>query len=131
MNYYRRYDTFDIISFFLIFFVCIFCVISVIVNVHRAISKGTNMRKEIAIVTDKEVKRVNKNEKDKYLVFCKTEKNETVVYEITDSWIAGRFDSANLYGSIEVGKKYMFTVAGSRNTFMSWYPNIYEAEEIQ
>jgi hypothetical protein len=96
---------------------------------HRSISKGTDFKTEIATVIDKDIKH-SRNTTDKYLVFCKDKNGSPVVYEITDSLVAGRFNSSDVYASIEIGKTYEFTVAGDRNELMSWYPNIYELKEI-
>lgn len=90
--------------------------------------KGTERREEIGTVTDKGTKRSGKE--DKYLVYTKDENGESQVFEVTDNLLAGRFNSSDVYAEIEVGKTYKFTVGGSRNTFMSWYPNIYSLEEI-
>lgn len=90
--------------------------------------KGTERREEIGTVTDKGIKRSGKE--DKYLVYTKDENGESQVFEVTDNLLAGRFNSSDVYAEIEVGKTYKFTVGGSRNTFMSWYPNIYSFEEI-
>ena len=90
--------------------------------------KGTERREEIGTVTDKGTKR--SGEEDKYLVYTKDKNGESQVFEVTDNLLAGRFNSSDVYAEIEVGKTYKFTVGGSRNTFMSWYPNIYSFEEI-
>ena len=55
---------------------------------------------------------------------------EVNVYEITDSWLKGRFNSSDLYGKITIGKTYRMTICGHRSPFLSMYPNIYEADEI-
>ena len=128
----NRYKTYSSLDFSIIIILIMFAIIiiSLIANIYRSVSKSSaNSRVEIATVTDKSVKR-NKNE-DKYLIFCKNQSNETVVYEITDSLLSGRFNSSDIYGEIEVGKTYRFTVAGFRNPLFSWYPNIYKAEEIE
>ena len=78
-------------------------------------------------VTDKDVKQSKDN--SKYLIFVK-QNNTTEVYEITDSLIQGRFNSSDLYGSIEIGKTYDFTVVGSRIPIWSLYPNIMECKEV-
>lgn len=99
-----------------------------LINGRRAIDKGTDFRMEIATVTDKGVKR--KDDTDKYLIYAIDSEGDIQVYEVTDSWVAGRFNSSDVYAGIETGKTYQFTVAGERNELMSWYPNIYEYEEI-
>ena len=106
-------------------FVIVACLL---VECGRAVDKGTDFRTEIGTVTDKGTKR--KGDEDKYLVYTVGEDGETRTYEVTDSFIAGRFNSSDVYAGIEVGKTYEFTVAGGRNGFMSWYPNIYEYKEI-
>ena len=67
------------------------------------------------------------------MVYGKTVDPEHLVksYEITDTPLIGRFNSSDLYAEIEVGKTYEFIVGGNRVPFMSWYPDIYSATEIQ
>ena len=60
---------------------------------------------------------------DTYLIYTKD-----ATYEITDSWLYGRFDSSDLYGRIEVGKTYKVKVGGTRVPFLSVYPCIHEVE---
>ena len=123
-NYYRNsYPT----------WVCaiavVFVVACLLVECGRAVDKGTDFRTEIGIVTDKGTKR--NGDTDKYIVYTISDNGETRIYEVTDSFVAGRFNSSDVYSGIEVGKTYEFTVAGERNGFMSWYPNIYEYKEIK
>ena len=92
----------------------------IVVSFWRPIDKATNIRYETIEVTDKMVK------DDKYLVY-----STDTTYEITDSWLYGRFNSSDLYGKIEVGKTYRIKIGGSRKPFFSWYPNIYEAKEVK
>ena len=80
-----------------------------------------------ATVTDKGIKRISNS--DVYLVYTKTDEG-IEVFQITDSIIARRFNSADVYASIEVGKTYNFGVRGERNELLSWYPNIYEWDEV-
>lgn len=97
-------------------------------SVFRTFDKGMNRYDIESTVTDKDVK--NSGDDSKYLVFTKDDSGEVHVFEITDSWIAGRFNSSDTYAEIEVGKKYRFTVGGKRVPLLSWYPNIYEFEEL-
>lgn len=78
-------------------------------------------------VTNKEVK--NSRKSSKYLVFCKDKNGETKVLEDTDTWFLLKFNSSDIYGSIEVGKTYTFKTRGIRLRLLSWYPNIYTAIE--
>ena len=101
-------------------------VVTLIVSLGRAISVGRGKTTTVtATVTDKQVKRVKANT-DTYLVFTKKDNGEILVMQITDSLFGWRWNSADVYAGIEVGKTYKFTTRGSRNTFLSWYPNIYE-----
>jgi hypothetical protein len=96
---------------------------------YRPINKVSNERQVTATVTDKNVK--NSSDDSKYLVYTIDENNNIATYEITDSFLKGRFNSSDVYAGIEVGKTYTFTIAGSRNGFLSWYPNIYEYQEVK
>lgn len=46
-------------------------------------------------------------------------------FKVQDSW--GRSDSARVYGSIQVGKRYDIEATGSRNPTWSQFPNIIAA----
>lgn len=92
------------------------------------INKAYVRRDITATVTDKGVKKYEDD--DKYLVYCKDKSGKTQVFEITDSVLAMRFDSSNLYAEIKVGQKYIFEVGGFRIPILSWYPNIYSAKEV-
>lgn len=76
-----------------------------------------------ATVTDKE--RITKQDNSYYLVFTDNE-----VFSVEDSWAKWRWDSSDLYGDIEIGKTYTFTVYGWRVPFLSWYRNILVIEEV-
>lgn len=57
-----------------------------------------------------------------------TEQCDTLVVEDTIS--KGRFDSADVYARIEVGKTYLFHVGGYRQGFLSMFPNILNYQEV-
>lgn len=61
-------------------------------------------------------------QESKYLIFTDTE-----TFENTDSWLALKFNSSDVYGAIPVGAKCSFTVTGFRIPFLSWYRNILDA----
>lgn len=103
-------------------FYLIILIIGIVVTLLSGIIKCCNERTVTTTVTDKGVKRHGKSD-DKYLVYT-----NDGTYEITDSLFWPRFDSSDLYGSIEVGKTYQFTVAGYRVPLFTMYPNIYEAK---
>lgn len=118
---------------YIVFMVVVVIVVSVIgfmQLIYRPIDKTSDIREVYGTVTRVAVKNENKS-KGKYLVFTEKENGEIQVLEVSDSLLKGRFNSSDVWGNIKEGKTYKFTVGGSRNEFWSWYPNIYEAEEIE
>ena len=114
----------------------IFCVLGVIIIViiclftscGHTIDRNSNEREVVGIVTEKTVKKIDTQ--DKYLIFVKIEGEEEIqVFEITDNWIEGKLNSSTIYGNIKVGETYTFTIKGSRNEMLSWYPNISKVEK--
>lgn len=75
--------------------------------------------------TVKRRERVSDRTGSYYLVF--TDKG---VYQCSDTWIYGRWDSSDLYSSLEDGKTFTMTVVGWRVPFLSWFPNIIRATEV-
>lgn len=90
--------------------------------------KAYNRYEVTATVTEKVVK--NYSGRGKYLIFAEDKNGTPVVMEITDSVLALRFNSSDVYASLKVDSTYRFTVGGQRNEFFSWYPNIYEYREL-
>ena len=109
-------------------FCAIVVAIILCIGIYRPINKVSNRREITMTVTDKNVK--NNGDSGKYLVYCKNESGNIEVLEITDALFAGRFDSSDTYAGIEVGKTYKFNIGGSRIRLLSWYPNIYEYDEV-
>ena len=64
--------------------------------------------------------------REHYLIYT-----DVTTYEMCDSWFDGRWSTSDLYGKIEVGKKYRCTLRGYRIPFFSMYPNIINPEEIK
>ena len=75
-------------------------------------------------VKDKWVKRYD--EKDVYLISCDDE-----VYKIEDLLFFGKFDSSDMYASIDKGKTYKITTTGYRMPYLSEYKNINKIEEVK
>ena len=114
----------------------IFCVLGVIIIViiclftscGHTIDRNSNEREVVGTVTEKTVKKIDTQ--DKYLIFVKIEgEDEIQVFEITDNWVEGKLNSSTIYGNIKVGETYTFTIKGSRNKMLSWYPNISKVEK--
>ena len=76
-------------------------------------------------ITDKDIKRSG-SEDDKYLIYT-----DNGTYEITDTIAYWRWDSSDLYGSIQVGETYNCTVAGWRIPLLSEYQNIITADKVK
>lgn len=76
------------------------------------------------VIQDKEriVTGAGPTQESKYLIFTDTE-----TFENTDSWLALKFNSSDVYGAIPVGASCSFTVTGFRVPFLSWYRNILDA----
>ena len=114
----------------------IFCVLGAIIIViiclftscGHTIDRNSNEREVVGTVTEKTVKKIDKQ--DKYLIFVKIEgEDEIQVFEITDNWVEGKLNSSTIYGNIKVEETYTFTIKGSRNEMLSWYPNISKVEK--
>lgn len=118
---------FKVLSLLIVFLVL--CVIILGGNVYRPFNKVSDMRDVTVTVTDKAVK--NDGNSGKYLIFTEDKNGNIATFEITDSLMAGRFNSSDVYAAIKVGETYTFTVGGSRNEFLSWYPNIYGYELVE
>lgn len=93
------------------------------VPIIPGIIKVRNPQTVTVTVTGKGTKR--KSGDDKYLIYT-----NVTTYEITDSLFKWRWDSSDLYGTIEVGKTYVIETCGYRIPLLSQYPNIYSAVEV-
>lgn len=126
----RKNGNFSGIGYAIFLVVVVIIVIGIgLASCAQSVNQGLERREEIGTVTDKGIKR--SGDDDKYLVYTKDENGNSQVFEVTDNILAGRFNSSDVYAEIEIGKTYEFTVGGSRNQFMSWYPNIYSFEEVE
>lgn len=125
-NRLTKNDLIRVIVFMVVFAIVI---VAFLATCSNSFQKAFNRRDVVGTVTDKDIKRSDRE--DKYLIYTKDSDGNPQVYEITDSLLAFRFNSSDVYASIEVGKTYRFRVGGKRNTLLSWYPNIYEFEEIE
>ena len=68
----------------------------------------------------------------KFLIFTIDDETNTVrVFENTDSLPYGKFNSADHFARIEVGKTYNFRVVGFRLPFLSMFKNIIEATPVE
>lgn len=124
-SYYgRRYTSRSNCPIWLVVIVVLF-----VIGIYRPLNKASDMREVTVTVTDKAVK--NSSDDSKYLIFTEDINGNIATFEITDSLIAKRFNSSDVYAAIKIGSTYTFKVGGSRNEVMSWYPNIYEYKLIE
>ena len=84
-------------------------------------------------VTDKE--RIYEGSGDssssKYLVFGDDKNGNSLVFENTDCFIRGKWNSSNIQGQLKKGNTYKITVVGYRVSFFSMYQNIIKIEEVK
>lgn len=84
-----------------------------------------NTEPVVATVTEKG-ERCASRDSCKYMIY--TDKG---VYQNTDSLLYWKWDSAEVYNELKVGKTYNLTVAGWRVPFLSWFPNVVNHTEVQ
>lgn len=70
-------------------------------------------------VKDKWIKRPSSSNEELYLVNC-----GGITYKVSDLLWKGKFNSADIYGNLEIGKKYEITTSGYRWSYFSEYQNI-------
>ncbi len=51
-------------------------------------------------------------------------------FKCTDSLVYGKFNSSDVYGSLQQGHRYRMRVVGWRSGFFTMYPNIIEAHQL-
>lgn len=100
----------------------IIAVLAILVVGFIALNLGTKVQVKNARVTKTE--RVNDRDSSYYLVF--TDKG---TFRVADSLWVGRWNSSDLYGSIEPGHRYDIKAYGLRIPLFSSYPNIESVTE--
>lgn len=111
--------------------VSIFYIVLILIIIGVCCIGTFNDKTYTVTVTDKErVIENNKEKTSKYLIYGENQ-NETYVFENTDNWLRGKFNSSDFYGKIKEGKTYKFTVIGYRIPFFSEYENIIKIEEVK
>ena len=84
---------------------------------------GYSNKEVIAIeVKDKYIKRQGTGDsaEDVYMIVDK----DNNIYQITDLFFIGKFNSSDIYNQLDIGQAYLVEVTGVRNRFFSWYRNI-------
>ncbi len=88
------------------------------------IAQVCNVNTYTVTVEDKES--IRSKGGSKYLIFTDKE-----VFQNTDSWLKGKFNSSDFYRDLKVGKRYHIKTIGFRVPFLSWYKNIIYQKEIK
>ena len=116
-----------------IFFVVVMIAIMLVSLIGQEAIFNFNDTEYTITVTDKE--RIytgsGNNSSSKYLVFGDDQNGNSLVFENTDCFIRGKWDSSNIQGQLKVGNTYKVTVVGYRVPFLSWYQNIINIEEVK
>ena len=115
------------------FFVVIMIAVILVLSIGYEIIFSFNDTEYTITVTDKE--RIYKGSRDtsssKYLVFGDDDNGNSLVFENTDCFIRGKWNSSNIQGQLKEGNTYKITAVGYRVPFFSMYQNIIKIEEIK
>lgn len=79
-------------------------------------------------ITGKE--RINTKNESKYLIFTENSEEKAIVYENTDSVIYFKFNSSDVYASVNIGEKYTVKSVGYRIPILDMYENIISIKPI-
>lgn len=83
-------------------------------------------KNDYQVVVSEKGERCQSKDSCQYLIY--TDKG---VFSNTDSLIDWKFDSADFYNDIKVGKTYHIQTRGMRVAFLSMYENIYQFKEVE
>ena len=115
------------------FFVAIMVSVILVLSIGYEAIFSFNDTEYTITVTDKE--RIYEGSGDtsssKYLVFGDDDNGNSLVFENTDCFIRGKWNSSNIQGQLKEGNTYKVTVVGYRVSFFSMYQNIIMIEEIK
>lgn len=90
-----------------------------------------NFNDAVYTVTVLEKERVTDSSDSKYLIFCEDKYGTPRVFENTDTFIRGKFNSSDVYGSLKEGNTYKLTVVGARVPIFNMYENIIAVSEVK
>jgi len=111
----RKINISNVVSILIIFFMLVFIFLSLFFNY-------LNPKSYTIEIKDKFIK--NDRKSAKYLV---VDTNNTT-YEISDLLFIGKFNSTDIYNSIDIGKSYKIYTTGFRIHVFSLYQNINKIE---
>ena len=115
------------------FFVAIMIAVILVLSIGYEAIFSFNDTEYTITVTDKE--RIYEGSGDtsssKYLVFGDDDNGNSLVFENTDCFIRGKWNSSNIQGQLKEGNTYKVTVVGYRVSFFSMYQNIIKIEDVK
>ena len=115
------------------FFVAIMIAVILVLSIGYEAIFSFNDTEYTITITDKE--RIYEGRGDtsssKYLVFGDDDNGNSLVFENTDCFIRGKWNSSNIQGQLKEGNTYKVTVVGYRVSFFSMYQNIIKIEDIK
>ena len=115
------------------FFVVIMIAVILVLSIGYEAIFSFNDTEYTITVTDKE--RIYEGSGDtslsKYLVFGDDDNGNSLVFENTDCFIRGKWNSSNIQGQLKEGNTYKVTVVGYRVSLFSMYQNIIKIEEVK
>lgn len=79
-------------------------------------------------VTNKQV--IKRNNINKYYIYTQTENGDIRVFENTDDFLEFKFNSADLYLSMEIDRRYEIKASGLNLPILSHYQNIIKVKVI-
>lgn len=115
------------------FFVVIMIAVILVLSIGYEVIFSFNDTEYTITVTDKEkiYEASGDTSSSKYLVFGDDENGNSLVFENTDCFIRGKWNSSNIQGQLKEGNTYKITVVGYRVSFFSMYQNIIKVEEVK
>ena len=102
----------------------ILAIIIIIASIIGGISIYNNTSEYTITITDKE--RIYSDGDSKYLIFGEDANGTSLVFENTDSFFHGKWNSSNIQGQLKEGNTYTIKVYGYRIPMLSMYENIIE-----
>ena len=115
------------------FFVAIMIVVILVLSIGYEAIFSFNDTEYTITVTDKEriYEGSGNTSSSKYLVFGDDDNGNSLVFENTDCFIRGKWNSSNIQGQLKEGNTYKVTVVGYRVSFFSMYQNLIKIEEVK
>ncbi len=121
MKINKKHDKFTVVAVSMIVFLAICFLVQVQYNDHTY----------VVTVTDKEsVVTSGKKATSRYLIFADDENGQSMVFENTDAYMRGKWNSSDMQGKLKENHTYEITVVGYRVQLLSMYENIISVKEI-